>query len=68
MNNTTNSITLRFYDAKTLDRLDAAAENLNMSRSAYIRRCIVRGLEHTEEHELPLLKHREIRKALAQSQ
>jgi hypothetical protein len=67
MTKPTNSITLRFYDAKTLDRLDAAAQNLNMSRSAYIRRCVVRGLEHTEEHELPLLRHREIRKALAQA-
>ena len=68
MMKTTNSITLRFYDAKTIDRLDAAAQDLNMTRSAYIRRCVIRGLEHTEEHELPLLKHREIRKALAQAQ
>jgi hypothetical protein len=62
---TTNSITLRFYDANTLDRLDNAAHGLNMNRSDYIRRCVVRGLEHTEEHELPLLEHRAIRKALA---
>jgi predicted DNA-binding protein len=62
-----NSITLRFYDVKTIDRLDVAAQNLNMTRSAYIRRCILRGLEHTEEHELPLLRHREIRRALAQA-
>jgi hypothetical protein len=62
---TTNSITLRFYDAHTLDRLDNAAHGLSMSRSDYIRRCVVRGLEHTEEHELPLLEHRAIRKALA---
>jgi predicted DNA-binding protein len=68
MTKTTNSITLRFYDPRTIDRLDAAAQNLNMSRSAYIRRCVVRGLEHTEEHELPLLRHREIRRALAQAQ
>ena len=68
MTKTTNSITLRFYDPWTIDRLDAAAQNLNMSRSAYIRRCVVRGLEHTEEHELPLLRHREIRRALAQAQ
>jgi hypothetical protein len=63
-----NSITLRFCDSKTIDRLDKAVQNLNMSRSAYIRRCVLRGLEHTEEHELPLLKHREIRKALARQE
>ena len=68
MTKTTNSITLRFYGLKTIDRLDVAAQNLNMTRSAYIRRCIVGGLEHTEEHELPLLRHREIRRALAQAQ
>jgi hypothetical protein len=68
MTKTTNSITLRFYDPRTIDRLDAAAQDLNMSRSKYIRRCIVRGLQHTEEHELPLLRHREIRRALAQTQ
>jgi len=60
-----NAIALRFHEPKTLDRLDSAAKSLNLTRSAYIRRCIARGLEHTEEFELPLLKHREIRKALA---
>jgi hypothetical protein len=65
MNQPTNSITLRFYDAGIIDRLDNAAHSLNLSRSAYIRRCVVRGLEHTEIHELPLLEPRAIRKALA---
>ena len=62
---TTHSIVLRFYDANTVDRLDNAAHSLNLSRSAYLRRCAVRGLEYTEAHELPLLEHRTIRKALA---
>jgi len=61
----TYPIVLRFYDANTVDRLDNAAYSLNLSRSAYLRRCAVRGLEHTEAHELPLLEHRTIRKALA---
>ncbi|MGD1096831.1 MAG: hypothetical protein ABSB35_33165 [Bryobacteraceae bacterium] len=61
----TQSIVLRFYDANTIDRLDNASHSLNLSRSAYLRRCVVRGLEHTEAHELPLLEHRAIRKALA---
>jgi len=61
----THSIVLRFYDANTIDRLDNASHSLNLSRSAYLRRCVVRGLEHTEAHELPLLEHRAIRKALA---
>ena len=62
---TTHSIVLRFYDPNTIARLDNAVHSLNMTRSAYIRRCVVRGLEHTEIHELPLLEHRAIRKALA---
>jgi hypothetical protein len=62
---TTHSIVLRFYDPTTIDRLDNVAHSLNMSRSAYLRRCVARGLEHTETHELPLLEHRAIRKALA---
>jgi predicted DNA-binding protein len=66
MKKTANSIVLRFYDAETIERLDNVAHSLNMSRSAYIRRCVIRGLEHTETHELPLLEHRAIRKALAQ--
>ena len=62
---TAPSIALRFYDATTIDRLDNASHSLNMSRSSYIRRCLIRGLEHTETHELPLLAHRAIREALA---
>jgi hypothetical protein len=62
---TARSVVLRFYDLSTINRLDDASHRLNMSRSDYIRRCVQRGLEHTETHELPLLKHRAIRKALA---
>jgi len=65
MKNSTKAIALRFHDATTLDRIDAAAHALNMNRSDYVRRCVTRGLEHTEEFELPLLQHRAIRKALA---
>jgi hypothetical protein len=65
MKKTANSITLRFYDAHTFARIDHAAHGLNLTRSGYIRRCVARGLEHTEAHELPLLEHRAIRKALA---
>ena len=62
---TAHAIVLRFYNPATIDRLDNAAHSLNLSRSAYLRRCVNRGLEHTELHELPLLEHRAIRKALA---
>ena len=61
----THAVVLRFYDPNTIDRLDNAAHSLNMNRSAYIRRCVIRGLEHTETHELPLLEQKAIRKALA---
>ena len=60
-----HAVMLRFYDPNTIDRLDNAARSLNLTRSAYIRRCISRGLDHTEGHELPLFEHRAIRKALA---
>lgn len=59
------AICLRFYDSNTIDRLDNAAQSLNLNRSAYIRRCVIRGLEHTETDELPLLEQKAIRKALA---
>lgn len=62
---TTANITLRFYDQKTLDRIDNAARGLNMNKSDFIRRCVSRELDDTEEFELPLLAHRAIRKALA---
>jgi predicted DNA-binding protein len=64
MNPQNRAIILRLPES-VIDRLDNAAHSLNMTRSAYIRRCVVRGLEHTEIHELPLLEHRAIRKALA---
>jgi len=60
-----NRITLRFYDPNTIDRLDNVAYSLNLTRSAYIRRCVVRGLEYTEINEIPLLEHGAIRRALA---
>jgi hypothetical protein len=64
MNKTTNAIVLRLYDSKTVDRLDDAAHTLKMSRSAYIRRCIVRGLDYSEAHEMQL-ENRGIKNALA---
>jgi predicted DNA-binding protein len=64
MNQQNRAIILRLPES-VIDRLDAVAYTLNMTRSAYIRRSVVRGLEHTEAHELPLLEHRAIRKALA---
>jgi predicted DNA-binding protein len=63
MNPQTRAIILRLPES-VIDRLDNAAHSLNLSRSAYLRRCVVRGLEHTEIHELPLLEHRAIRQAL----
>jgi predicted DNA-binding protein len=64
MNQQNRAIILRLSES-VVDRLNAVAHTLNLSRSAYIRRCVVRGLEHTEIHELPLLEHRAIRQALA---
>jgi hypothetical protein len=63
--NTPHSVALRLYDTTTINRLDNAAQSLNLNRSAYIRRCVIRGLEHTETDELPLLEQKAIRKALA---
>ena len=64
MNQQNRAIILRLPEP-VIDRLDNASHSLNLSRSAYLRRCVVRGLEHTETYELPLLEHRAIRKALA---
>jgi hypothetical protein len=53
------------YDNNVVDRRDDAAYTLKMSRSAFIRRCITRGLDYSEVHELPLLENRSIKNALA---
>jgi predicted DNA-binding protein len=64
MNQQNRAIILRLPES-VIDRLDNAVHSLNMTRSAYIRRSVVRGLEHTEAHELSLLERRAIRQALA---
>jgi predicted DNA-binding protein len=62
--NTRHSVVLRLCDPTTIDRLDNAAHNLNLSRSGYIRPCIIRGFEPTETRELSLLENRPIGKAV----
>ena len=63
--NTPHSVALRLYDTTTINRLDNAAGDLNLSQPVYFRRCISRGLENTQAHELLFLEDWGIRKALA---
>jgi hypothetical protein len=48
------SIILRL-DPETLEQLDACRLPLNLDRTAWLRRCVARGIEHTKTRELPLL-------------
>jgi predicted DNA-binding protein len=63
LKNQNRAVVLRL-PAEVVERLDAAANTLRMTRSAYMRRSLVRGLDFSEQKEMPLLDNRAIRKAL----
>jgi hypothetical protein len=44
--------------------VDLTAEQLRMSRSAYIRKSLTRNLMYSEEHELPLVQDPDIQLVL----
>jgi hypothetical protein len=37
------------------DEIEDIADTLNLTRAAFVRRSIRRGLDHARNHELPLL-------------
>jgi metal-responsive CopG/Arc/MetJ family transcriptional regulator len=47
-----------------LSEVDLTAEQLRMSRSAYIRKSLTRNLMYSEEHELPLVQDPDIQLVL----
>jgi predicted transcriptional regulator len=63
LKNQNRAIVMRLPEA-VVERLDVAANALRMSRSAYMRRAVVRGLQFSEDKEMPLLESAAIRRAL----
>lgn len=47
-----------------LSDVDLTAKQLRMSRTAYIRKSLMRNLMYSEEHELPLIQDPDIQSAL----
>jgi predicted transcriptional regulator len=60
---TNHSMTLRL-DPTLAETLESTAFDLRMSQAAFIRRAIRRSLEHSQAHELPLVRQRDIQAAL----
>jgi predicted DNA-binding protein len=61
----------RFHYAMTLrlqnemaDEIENVADTLNLTRSAFVRRSIRRAIEHARQHELPLLKNKQVLEAI----
>jgi hypothetical protein len=51
------AMTLRLQQAMA-DEIEDIAYTLNLTRAAFVRRSIRRGIEHARRHELPLLNKR----------
>ena len=47
-----------------LSDVDLTAKQLRMSRTAYIRKSLMRNLTYSEEHELPLIQDPDIQSVL----
>jgi hypothetical protein len=47
-----------------LSDVDLTAKQLRMSRTAYIRKSVIRNLMYSEEHELPLIQDPDIQSVL----
>jgi hypothetical protein len=47
-----------------LSDVDLTAKQLRMSRTAYIRKSVIRNLMYSEEHELPLIQGPDIQSVL----
>jgi len=60
---TNHSMTLRL-EQTLAESLENTAFELRMSQAAFIRRAIRRSLEHSQAHELPLVRQRDIQAAL----
>jgi hypothetical protein len=59
----TAALVLRLPKAMLSD-VDLTARELRMSRSAYIRKSLMRNLTYSEQHELPLIQNPDIQSVL----
>ena len=57
------AMTLRL-ESHMADEIEDIAYTLNLSRAAFIRRSIRRGIDHARQHELPLLKNKKVLEAI----
>ena len=57
------AMTLRLEDHMA-DEVEDIAYTLNLTRAAFVRRSIRRAIEHARQHELPLLKNKNVLEAI----
>ena len=58
------TITLRL-DQAVVARIDEARQKLRMTRSGWLRKAVVRNLQHNQEYDLPVIAGRTIQSVLA---
>ena len=57
------AMTLRLQ-SEMADEIENVAYTLNLTRAAFVRRSIRRAIEHARQHELPLLKNKQVLEAI----
>ena len=57
------AMTLRLQN-EMADEIENVAYTLNLTRAAFVRRSIRRAIEHARQHELPLLKNKQVLEAI----
>jgi predicted DNA-binding protein len=57
------AMTLRLQN-EMADEIENVAYTLNLTRAAFVRRSIRRAIEHAHQHELPLLKNKQVLEAI----
>jgi hypothetical protein len=57
------AMTLRLQN-EMADEIENVAYTLNLTRAAFVRRSIRRAIEHARQHELPLLRNKQVLEAI----
>ncbi len=57
------TVTLRLPNEMAAE-VENIADTLNLTRAAFVRRSIRRAIEHARQHELPLLKNKQVLEAI----
>jgi len=63
MKKSKKAIVLRL-DESVVNNIDSVRHSLRMDRSTWLRKAVARNLAHNIEHELPIVRRREVQAAL----